>query len=133
MPLSREYVTTASRVMLPTYPIFFGVVALSLILTPQARLRATPPFAYADRVLDLDLWGFGFLGVSLALIAALFTHDRRVYRGALSLAFVWSAMWSLLYVAAAFNGQTSYSAWVWPAFVAAACYATLRSLGTWER
>ena len=41
MPLDRAHVTAASRVMLPTYPAFFGGLGAGLLLTPTQRLTSS--------------------------------------------------------------------------------------------
>ena len=133
MPLTRQNVTVASRVMLPTYVAFFLGVGLSLSLTPQDRLRLTPSFAYADRVVDLRLWGVGFLAVAVFLALAMLMRSRSAYRAGLSVACLWMAVWAIVLALSAFDASASFSAWTWPAFVALACYATLRSLSEGER
>ena len=133
MPLDRAHITTASRLMLPVYALFFAGVGLSLTLTPQPRLRQTPAFAYADRLLDLDWWGAGYLVVALALTLALVLRHRATYRAALAVGCVWMAGWAVLVAVSAWEGQASFAAWTWPAFVALASYATLRSLAVRER
>lgn len=133
MPLTRTNITAASRVMLPTYALFFGAVGLSLVATPQARLHRTPAFEYADRWVDLTLWGTGYLAVAVALVLALALRNRRGYRTALAAGFVWMIGWAILTLLAAFNGAATYSAWIWPAFIAVACWASLVSLAAGER
>lgn len=132
MPLTRENVTVASRVMLPAYALFFGTVGLSLLLTPQERLRQTPAFKYADRVIDLDVWGLCFLALAGGLFLALALHHRNLYRGMLGAAIVWMLAYATMTAVAAFNGQTTYAAWAWPTFVAVACWASLVSITSRE-
>ena len=134
MPLTRATVTVASRIMLPTYAMFFAGVGLSLILTPGERLVQTPAFLYADRLISLTWWGIGYLVLAVVMLWAMAVHSRMAYRYALSAAFVWMASWAALSFAAALDGgQASFSAWTWPAFVAVACWATLASLAAGEK
>lgn len=128
MPLERANVTAASRCMLPTYPAFFGTVGLGLLLTPTTRLTETPAFAYANRVVDIHLWGTGFLILAIGFIATLALHRRRPYKLALGVAIVWMTLWAAVTVGAAFNDLASFTAWAWPAFIARACWASLISL-----
>ena len=132
MPLDRAHVTAASRVMLPTYPAFFGILGAGLVFTPTGRLTATPVFRYVDdHLLDIHLWGVGFLLLAAAFAAALLTHRRRVYQLALGCAIGWMSLWTVL--AAASAAETgSFTAWAWPAFVGVACWASLVSLETKE-
>lgn len=130
--LSRATVTAASRIMLPAYAAFFAAVGASLLFTPQRRLRQTPVFDQADHVLDLDLWGCGYLTVAAALGWALLAHHRSGYRAALAVAAVWMSLWALVALVAAFQNHATFAAWAWPAFVAAACWASLVSLASGE-
>lgn len=132
MTLTRHTVTVASRVMLPLYPLFAIGVGLSFILTPRPRLVASPALAYADGFVDLQLWGIGFLAVAGILGLALFTHHRRTYQGALAVMAVWMSFYAATLLVAALKGGATYSAWTWPAFVTAACIASLTSLESRE-
>lgn len=135
MPLRRATVTAASRIMLPTYPLFFAVVGLSLTLTGD-RLLATPGFRFADSLLPLEVFGVGYLLGALVLTLALLVDrasSRRTYQHALAAAMVWMLGWTGLMVAAAVEDLASFSAWVWPAFVARACWASYVSLELGER
>ncbi|NUO57304.1 MAG: hypothetical protein HOV78_11610 [Hamadaea sp.] len=128
MPLDRDHVTVGSRIMLPTYPLFIGGVGLSLTFTPIDRLLETPAFAYAADLAPLRLWGAGFLAVAAILIIALLAHRRAAYLAGAAVMVTWMAGWTGLLVLSAIKGESSYSAWMWPAFVAVAGYATMSSL-----
>lgn len=133
MPLTREHVTAASRIMLPTYPVFLLVVGLNLTFTSDARLLASPGLSYAARSFDLTFWGIGFLTVALVLAAALLVHRRHWYQVGLGVAISWLLIWTGVLALAALNGGASPTAWVWPAFIARACWASLVSLEVGER
>lgn len=133
MPLARTHVTAASRAMLPTYPVFFIAVGLSFTLTPVERLVATPGLRFADGFVPVGIWGLGFLAVATVLVAALLAHRRRVYQVGLGVAIVWLALWALILAISAFASTSSFTAWIWPAFVARACWASLVSLEVQER
>lgn len=133
MPLTRATVTIASRIMLPTYVVFFTAVGLSLLVTTQRRLHETPAFRYADTIADLDLWGLGFLTIATGLALALLVHRREVYRWFLAAGCIWMSVFAVVTFLAALFGSASYSAWIWSGFVAAACWATLCSLAAGER
>lgn len=128
MPLDRAHVTVASRIMLPTYPLFVGSVGLSMTLTPLDRLLETPAFAYAADLAPLRLWGAGFLAVAAILIAGLLVHRRSTYVAGLAVMVTWMGGWTALLALSAINGDSSPSAWTWPAFVAVAGFATMSSL-----
>lgn len=130
--LYRSTITAASRVMLPTYALFFAGVGFSLILTPESRLRQTPTFRYLDTIADLTWWGAGFLAVAGGMLLCLLRHRRTWYQRLLAVAIVWMTGYTVMTAIAAFNGQTSFAAWTWPAFVAIACWASLRSITSGE-
>lgn len=133
MPLTRANVTVASRVMLPAYTIFFAVVGASLITTPLARLAATPMLRYADTIMSVRIWGALFVACALLMAAALARHHRTMFRFALLVCFFSMVLWAVVAILGVFYEPVSYSAWAWPALVAAACMATNRSLAKGER
>lgn len=132
-PLTRHTVTAAARVMLPIYPLFAAGLGFSFVLTPRPRLLASPALAFADRFIDLHLWGIGFLIVATVLVVALISHHARSYQAALAVMALWIGFYAFTLVVAAFKGGATYSAWTWPAFVFAACVASLMSIETGER
>jgi hypothetical protein len=131
--LTRDNVTAASRRMLPTYPAFFAVIGFGLALTPTARLVQTPTFDYANRLIPINWWGYGFLTLAVVFTACLLTHNRRAYELALGCGIAWMTMWAVGTVASAFYDLASFTAWAWPAFVARACWASLISLEVGEK
>lgn len=133
MPLTRPNVTAASRIMLPTYPIFCLVVAINLLFTPDARLAASPGLQYASLYPGLTYWGLGFLVVGAVMTYALIVHERRTYQVGLGIAIVWLSLWAAVLAFAAIFSDASPTSWVWPLFVARACYASLVSLEVRER
>lgn len=128
MPLDRQHVTAASRVMLPTYAGFFAVVGGNWLLTPADRLLASPGLAYADALLTIRAWGALFLGAALLMVAALAARHRDAFRAALLFCFFTLLVWAGVMGAAAINGTASPSAPAWPTFIACACLASYRSL-----
>lgn len=133
MPLDPRHITAASRRMLPTYPAFFGIVGLGLLLTNHDRLIQTPAFNYADSIGGIRLWGAGFLTLAAAFVVALVLKRRRPYQIALTVAIVWMTLWAAVTAASAFIDLSSFTAWAWPAFIGRACWASLVSLETRER
>lgn len=127
--LSRESITIASRLMIPSYAVFFAAVGVNFLITPTDRLFATPGLRYVQTTGGgIRLYGVMFLVVSAILVAALLLRRRdpclyALYVGALSM-----ALWAFLQLAAALFSQASPSGWCWPGLVCAACVATSRSL-----
>lgn len=127
MPLTRDNVTAASRVMLPTYVLFFAAVGANYV-TDAPRLQQSPSLHYANTLLPLQAWGGFFLCCAAIMAAALLSHRRTAYRFALWLCIVSMGVWSGVFALAAINSIASFTAPAWPAIVAVACYATDRSL-----
>jgi hypothetical protein len=128
MPLDRAHLTVASRIMVPAYVVFFGFVGANFMLSSFHRLVASPMLRYADQVLSIRLWGALFATCALLMLAALMLKHRDLYRFALLLCAVSMSVWTLVAIAGVFVEPISYSAWVWPALVATACFASNRSL-----
>ena len=134
MQLDRKHVTVASRVMLPAYAVLFAGLGLNYVVTSRARLTLSPTLAYADGLLPLPAWGVLFLCVAALMVAALLTKTRMLFRYGLWLGIVCMTIWAGVFASAAYGpgGDASPAAFLWPAFVATACYASNRSLLTGE-
>ena len=117
MPLNRDSTTIGAWTAARAYPPFTMGVGLSLMLTDPLRLRETPGFDYAARFVDLAWWGLGFFLVGAALGIALILQSRALYMWALPVAMLWFTIWSVLLIISAFDGNSSYAAWTWPAVI----------------
>lgn len=131
MPLDRAHVTVASRVMLPTYVVFFGVLGVNYLMANDAALNA-PALVFAANVMPLPAWGGLFVACSLMMTAALLMRRRVLYRFALRMCAVAMVFWAIVIAAASLQGEATPLAAVWSGFVAVACYASDRSLATRE-
>lgn len=131
MPLTRDNVTAASRIMLPTYPILFGTVGVNYLVDAD-RLHGSPALSFVDGLMPLPGWGLAFLGAAVLMVYALIRRERIVYRFALWVCMLASAVFALGLAAAVIFGTASFTAPVWPAFVARCCWASERSLLTRE-
>lgn len=131
--LTRETVTAASRVMLPTYVIFFGWVGAAYVFTDHTALLVTPALRYADAVLDLRVWGVLALLIAALTLAGIIAEDRHVTAYALLLGLVCCLVWTGLFICAAVFGGGSPSGGAWPFLGAAACFASYRSVVRRER
>ena len=127
MPLTRDTVTAASRIMLPTYCALFAILGVNYMTTGD-RLLQSPALEYASRGLPLPAWGAMFLAASGVMVTALMHHERFWFRFALWVGIVCLGVWSLIFIAAAVWSDASPGAWAWPAFAAVACFASDRSL-----
>lgn len=128
MSLTRANVTTASRVMLPTYVLLFAWLGVNYLLTPATRLHESPALDYASAILPMRLWGGMFLAASLAMAGALVMQHRLAFRIALWVGLVCLVIWAAVFGLAAIFSTASPSAAAWPLFAAAACFASDRSL-----
>lgn len=137
MVLQRKRVTVASRVMLPTYVLFFTYLAANYTITPRERLvEASAALGYADMLLPMPVWGLIFAANAVAMAASMVlgkrAHSGEVFVFALWVGIVTLAIYALVFAFAAFNNEASPGAIAWPMFVATACYATQRSLNAAE-
>jgi CDP-diglyceride synthetase len=132
MPLDRQHMTVASRVMLPRYVVFFTAVASNYLFTPLGRLLDSPGLAYANELMSLRLWGVAFLAAALAMFAALLRHERDLFRAALLFCRLGMLVWAVVLALAAILGDASPTAWAWPWLIEGACKASYRSLTAQE-
>lgn len=133
MPLDRDHITAASRVMLPAYVALFSVIGAASLFTPLHRLLETPWFRYANHLMSVRAWGLLFLACSVLMVVAMVRADRWLYRFSLVVCGLSMLVWALMALVGIFFEPISYSAWAWPAFVATACWASDRSLRRGEQ
>lgn len=133
MVLDRDHVTVASRIMLPTYVVFFSVIGGNFALAQRPRLFESPMLRYADHLMPIQLWGGLFVTCALIMLAAMLRRDRLLYRYGLLVCGMAMAVWTAVAVVGLLVEPISYSAWAWPAFVTCACAASDRSLSKHEQ
>lgn len=127
MPLDRAHLTVASQITVPTYAIFFTVVGSNFLTGPYSRL-SSPMLRYADSIMSIRLWGALFLGCGILMFAAIWTHNRDLYRFGLLVCATSMLTWTLVAILGVFAEPVSFSAWAWPGAMTAFCLATNRSL-----
>lgn len=132
MRLDRDTVTSASRIMLPTYVVAFGWIGASYVLQRPATISDHPALAYADELLDLDAWGAMFLVTAGVILAAMVTGSREKAMYALILGLICCVIWWGVFMAAWLWGDGSSSAPAWPMLGAFACFASYRSISRRE-
>lgn len=129
MPLDRDELTVASRVMLPTYAALCALFGVVFVLDPQGRLSRAPSLDLARDWLPLWAWGALWLGLAAAMEAARRVGSRHAFLLGLGLCMgSWIAWGGVLEGAVFVNDDVSFLAGVLPWFVARACWASLRSL-----
>jgi hypothetical protein len=132
MPLDKQNMTVASRIMLPAYVLVFGWVGLNWLVTPLDRLHESPGLQFLD--LMVNLRGVGLvLVIAGALIAlALATTRRDMARYALILAGTCMSLLLVAFLIAPFFSSASPSAGAWPFLGVCACLASYRSVTVYE-
>lgn len=133
MSLTRATVTAASRTMLPTYPAFCGAIGLNFLIRGADLTTVGVFYEVAHEMLPLRVWGFLFLVVAVVQVGALVYRRRWTYQVGLALMVGLMTTWAFVGAVAAVRDMGSYTAPVWPAFVALACIASFRSLNTGEQ
>lgn len=132
MPLTRDTITIASRLMLPTYCAFFALLGINYVTTPRSIVDASPALAFADAIMPLPAWGGLFLTCSVVMLGALIAHRRILFRLALRICALSMMLWAVIIGGASLSGDATPLAFIWPAFPAVACIASDRSLAARE-
>ena len=131
-PLQRDTVTAASRIMLPTYVVFFGLLGINYLAADQTA-QASPPLVYVDDRVPLPAWGAVFLTCAAVMAVSLLLRRRTLYRYALWYCGLAMVVWMVGIAFASKAGEATPFAWVWAYLAASACFASDRSLGTGEK
>lgn len=132
MSLDRQNVTAASRIMLPTYVVFFGVLGVNYLIADDTA-AANPALVFANAMMPLPVWGALFIICSCGMAGALATKRRLPYRFALRICAGAMGLWAIVILLASLAGDATPFAACWAAFVAVACMASDKSLATGER
>ena len=136
MPLDREHVTAASRIMLPTYVALTLALGLVYTFDPLHRLHGIPALAAQRAVMGGQMWPWGllFLALSGLMLAAFLQRRRQWFVFALYGCAAAFLMWAVLYTVSIFlDPTTSLLAPAYPLFVVRACRASAKSLLRGER
>lgn len=129
MPLDRRNVTSASRVMLPTYIVINVAFAGAFLTDPQGRLELAPSLDFARGWMPIDHWGALWLLLAGLMLVALAIQHRTTFIAALGVNTGAWFSWGLLTEAAVLSQpNVSLLAGVLPWFVAVASFASMLSL-----
>jgi hypothetical protein len=128
--LTRERVSTPSRIMLPAYLFHAAWFAIVYFFDPQGRLSHSPGLASVRYIgVSFDLWGMLLGAIAIMLAASLIWHLRQLAIFALYCELAMMGWWALIYVTSAFlDPGASLGASAWPILAATACAASARSL-----
>lgn len=129
MPLDRENVTAASRIMLPAYIVLNSGFGMVLILDPTNTIKNARALRWQDGVLDLSAWGAWLTLLALLLAFAWFrNHNRDLGSFAIAVSAVsWLVFGGAWAVAIWTDGATPLGPML-AAFVVTAHYASLKSI-----
>lgn len=131
MPLTRDSVTAASRIMLPTYVVFFAALGLNYLIA-DGTASASPALAYIDTLMPLKVWGAVFLCCSALMVVAMLRRGRTLFRFPLRFCALAMIVWAGFIAAASITGNATPLSAAWAAFIAVACLASDRSLAARE-
>lgn len=132
MPLDRRHVTVAQRVMIPVNTAAATLFALAYLTTAD-RLREAPTYAAIDKIIPLFFQGIGYACIALILFAGMWTKKRELFVAGLAWMMSWTVILSGMLVYAWYQHQVTILAWVFPAYMSAACWASMLSLITREK
>lgn len=127
-PLTRDHMTRSLRIMVWVYPTFGLVYGYLLFTTPQRELKVSEAFVFADRFMDLGLWGILYLVVGIVQVGLLLTGRRAGYVLALSVFFIGMAIWTVVFAGAVVHTGAVPMAPMWPAFLCISTVAAMKSL-----
>lgn len=131
MPLTRQTVTAASRIMLPAYAVLSGAFGLVYTFDPLGRLDGVHALAAQRAVMNgtMTPWGLLFVGLALLMLLAFRIRNRMMFAFALCCCAVTWFLWGVLYTVSIFiDPETSLLAPGLPLFVVTACIASTVSL-----
>lgn len=142
MPLDRQHVTVASRVMLPVDVAFGGV--LGLIWALQDPSRRNQSLAALDRTWPVENTGWVLVAVAGVILAALLGRNRTLAMFGCAAGVVAYFVLTIIFAGpldldlqlgwppVTVGPSVSLSAPLWPAYLAAAHLASLASLAVDE-
>lgn len=132
MPLTRSTITIAQRVMTIANTALAAAFGYGYVLEAD-RLRLAPAYRSIDARIPLQVQGAGYIGIALLLALGLIVHKRLVHVAGLAWLLAWTGALAVLLVIGWAKHEVTFLAWVLPAYVAAACWASMLSLLARER
>lgn len=130
--LARDTVTSASRIMLPVYPVQAMWLGVALIESSPQRVSSSS-FDAAKAVLPIRAWGVLFAALAVFLLVGYAMRSRDVTVFVLYVAAIAYASWAFCLIWSAFADEAaSLGGPSWPLFVCAACCASASSVARHE-
>lgn len=127
MPLTRATITIAQRVMTVANPALAAAFGYGYVFEAD-RLRQAPAYRSIDLLIPLELQGIGYLGIATLLGLGLLIRHRGVHVAGLAWLMAWTGILGVLLVVGWLKDDVTFLAWVLPAYVAVACWASMLSL-----
>jgi hypothetical protein len=127
MPLTRASMTIAQRVMTVANTALAAAFGYGYVFEADT-LRHAAAYRSIDRLIPLEVQGVGYLGIALCLGVGLAVRSRRVHVAGLAWLMAWTVILAGLLVAGWLRHDVTFLAWVLPAYVAVACWASMLSL-----
>lgn len=131
MPLDRRHITVASRIMLPTYAVFFAGLGLNYLFPGEAA-AASPVLTFVNHLIPLEVWGGLFIFCAAIMVTALVRRSRVLYRWALRVCGFSMLFWATFVALATLAGDATPFSVGWSLFIATCCLASDRSLAARE-
>lgn len=126
--MTRNTVTAASRIMLPSYVIAFCWFGAGWMFGDRTTILENPALRFADHWLPIHWWGALLVTCGLLIFAAMLSHRRTLCRLALWIAAIAMGVFVVVFATASLNGHATPGAASLFYLAAAACVATERSL-----
>lgn len=111
------------KIMLVATVVLLTGVGSSYLTTPHSILVKSGGLRFADTLLPIDSVGVAYLLTSFLLMFAFVRAKMSMYRYGLWLSLVTNFIWSALLGVASVSGAATYSAGLWPLYVATISYA----------
>jgi hypothetical protein len=128
VPLTRQTVTAASRVMLPVYPILAAWMGVAYLFGGPARTSGAS-YTAAKSWLPIPTWGAMFIVLAVLLLIGYAQRSRPMVAFALTVTAAAYTVWAACFVWSLFTvTDASLVAPAWPLFVAVACFASATSV-----
>jgi hypothetical protein len=121
--------TLAAKMMMPIAPLFFGGLGVALLATPLRVTLNTPSFAKLHTIVPLPTQAVILVVIAVLQVASMALH-RQWYQLALGVGAVLMLLWTAVFIVAALEGLTPWTAPMWPLFVAVTCLSLMVSLET---
>lgn len=126
--MNRYTVTEGSRRMIPAYPLFAAGIGIVWFLTPASTLNNSPVFKFVLELVPNWVVGPLFIAIACLLFFHAIKESRRHYINSLRTFEYMVGIWALVCLGSFFFTGSSFSAWMWPAFVAYAARTSRKSL-----